>query len=170
MNIVTMSTPLGPVFLVSNGKALCGVHFCDHEELSLADTADGIGYVFQTDQILHEAIRQLEEYFSGSRQQFDLPLVYQSTAFREKSWEALRRIPYGETVSYGDQARSLNRPKAARAVGQANHHNPLSIVIPCHRVVASSGHLTGYAVGTERKAWLLRHEQEHKSFASTQSL
>ena len=109
--------------------------------------------------MLTEAVRQLEAYFDGTLTAFDLPLLTRGTAFQERCWAALREIPYGRTVSYGEQARRIGSPKASRAVGGANHHNPICIIIPCHRVVGSGGALTGYGGGLDMKAWLLQHEQ-----------
>lgn len=109
--------------------------------------------------LLCEAVRQLHAYFDGSLTSFDLPLQTHGTAFQEQCWAALREIPYGATVTYGEQARRIGNPKASRAVGGANHHNPISIIIPCHRVVGASGALTGYGGGLDMKAWLLEHER-----------
>ena len=109
--------------------------------------------------LLEEAVRQLIAYFDGSLTDFDLPLKVSGTAFQEQCWAALQEIPYGTTVSYGEQARRIGKPKASRAVGGANHHNPIMIVIPCHRVVGASGSLTGYGGGLDMKAWLLQHER-----------
>lgn len=101
---------------------------------------------------------QLNEYFSGSRQQFDLPLAPQGTAFQQAVWQALLTIPFGEHCSYKTIAEHINNPKAVRAVGLANSRNPIALIIPCHRVIGASGKLVGYAGGIERKAWLLAHE------------
>jgi methylated-DNA-[protein]-cysteine S-methyltransferase len=101
----------------------------------------------------------LEEYFAGTRQDFDLELDPAGTDFQLRVWRVLRGIPYGQTRSYGQQAAELGEPGAARAVGAANGRNPLSIVVPCHRVVAASGALTGFAGGITTKAWLLDHER-----------
>ena len=109
--------------------------------------------------LLTEAVRQLTEYFAGTLTEFDLPLKASGTAFQERCWAALRDIPYGATVSYGEQARRIGNAKASRAVGGANHHNPICIIIPCHRVVGASGSLTGYGGGLDMKAWLLEHER-----------
>ena len=109
--------------------------------------------------LLTEAVRQLRAYFDGTLTAFDLPLKTQGTAFQERCWAALRDIPYGATVTYGEQARRIGSPKASRAVGGANHHNPISIVIPCHRVVGANGSLTGYGGGLDMKEWLLNHEK-----------
>lgn len=107
--------------------------------------------------------RQLEEYFAGVRQCFSLPLAPKGTTFQQKVWAALREIPYGETRSYGEIARAIGSPKAARAVGMANHCNPLAILIPCHRVIGANGFLTGYAPGLEKKEWLLERERLFKT-------
>jgi len=101
---------------------------------------------------------QLGEYFAGRRRTFDIPLVLQGTDFQKRVWQQLLAIPFGQMVSYLDIARALGNPKAVRAVGAANGHNPVSIVVPCHRVVGSDGSLVGYGGGLERKEWLLRHE------------
>lgn len=102
--------------------------------------------------------QQMLEYFDGNRQTFDLPLGAQGTDFQQQVWQALCGIDFGHTCSYSDIANKINNPKAVRAVGAANGRNPLTIVVPCHRVVGMNGSLTGYASGVERKAWLLNHE------------
>jgi methylated-DNA-[protein]-cysteine S-methyltransferase len=102
--------------------------------------------------------RQLEEYFAGSRQEFDLPLSPRGTPFERSVWEELRRIPFGETRSYADVARALGKPAATRAVGRANGANPIPIVVPCHRVIGSNGSLTGFGGGLDAKARLLEIE------------
>ena len=104
------------------------------------------------------ATAQLQEYFAGERQVFELVLRPQGTDFQRRAWSALMAIPFGETRTYGQQAALLGDPKASRAVGRANSLNPLPIVVPCHRVIGSSGQLTGFAGGLERKRWLLDHE------------
>ena len=106
-----------------------------------------------------QAVEQLDEYFSGNRTQFDLTLNAQGTAFQHQVWQELSKIQYGQTCSYADIARSINNAKAVRAVGAANGRNPLTIVVPCHRVIGSNGTLTGYAWGTSIKAGLLELEQ-----------
>ncbi|MCR5077165.1 MAG: methylated-DNA--[protein]-cysteine S-methyltransferase [Prevotella sp.] len=110
--------------------------------------------------VLDEACRQLEEYFTGVRMTFDLPLCLSGTPFQQQAWQALLSVPYGKTVSYGEEAVRMRMPKAARAVGRANHDNPLMVIIPCHRVVRSDGTLGGYAGGLARKRWLLKREKE----------
>lgn len=105
------------------------------------------------------AERALREYFAGERRDFeDLALAPQGSAFQRRVWRALRDIPFGHTASYGEVARRVGREGGARAVGAANHDNPIGIVVPCHRVIGSDGRLTGYAGGLERKRWLLAHE------------
>lgn len=111
------------------------------------------------DQLIEETGCQLAEYFSGSRRTFDLPLDPVGTEFQQRAWQALREIPYGETVSYGMQARRLGDVGLARAVGAANGRNPISIIVPCHRVIGSSGSLTGFAAGLDTKRFLLDHER-----------
>lgn len=111
---------------------------------------------------LFEIQRQLMEYFSGERKKFDLPLVYKGTPFQQAVWTSLMTIPYGETVSYKDLAASLGREKGFRAIGAANRANPISIIIPCHRVIGADGSLVGYGGELWRKRWLLAHEKKHK--------
>ena len=111
------------------------------------------------DPLLDRTQRQLAEYFAGTRREFDLPLNPHGTPFQRKVWDALRQIPYGETRSYGDIARAVGSPKGFRAVGMANHVNPIPVVIPCHRVVGSKGALTGYAGGLNIKSALLELEK-----------
>lgn len=113
-------------------------------------------------ELLREAYRQLSEYFAGTRRAFTLPLCPHGTAFQQKVWDALQEIPYGETRSYREIAEAVGHPRAYRAVGGANHNNPVMIVVPCHRVIGADGRLTGYASGLEVKQKLLRLEQEHK--------
>ena len=105
-----------------------------------------------------EAVRQLRAYFEGELLEFDLTLLLDGTPFQKEVWKALQQIPYGETVTYGDIAKKIGRPKAARAVGGANGKNYIPIVIPCHRVIGSSGHLTGFGSGIDIKIALLEHE------------
>jgi len=108
---------------------------------------------------LKEGIRQLEEYFKGIRKSFSLKLLMQGTPFQKLVWQGLKKIPFGKTVSYGDLARTVGKPKAYRAVGNANNKNPMAIIIPCHRVIGSDGSLVGYGSGLWRKEWLLKHEK-----------
>lgn len=109
-------------------------------------------------EVLEDAVYQLEEYFSRKRTTFDLLLNPDGTSFQKRVWDALQKIPYGTTVSYLDMAKTLGDPKVIRAAASANGKNPISIIIPCHRVIGSDGSLTGYAGGLHRKKWLLAHE------------
>lgn len=113
----------------------------------------------QHSDLLREACRQLDEYFRGERQQFDLPLGYKGTPFQESVWRELQNIPYGETRSYEDIAVRIGRPRAVRAVGQANNRNPILLMIPCHRVIHKSGDISGFACGIETKKYLLGLER-----------
>ena len=109
--------------------------------------------------VLEQARRELQEYFAGDRREFEVPLDPVGTNFQLAAWLELRRIPFGATISYGEQARRLGDVKKSRAVGAANGRNPLSIIVPCHRVVGSNGQLVGFGGGLDTKAWLLHHEQ-----------
>jgi methylated-DNA-[protein]-cysteine S-methyltransferase len=108
--------------------------------------------------VLQDAVRQMDEYFDGARRAFDLDLFLQGTEFQEQVWHQLLTVPYGCAATYQDIANAIGRPKAVRAVGAAIGRNPISIVVPCHRIIGSNGKLTGYAGGLWRKDWLLRHE------------
>jgi len=114
------------------------------------------------DPVLNEAARQLDEYFAGTRRGFDIPLMPEGTEFQKNVWQALIGIPYGETRTYSDIAETVGSPRAARAVGMANHVNPIPVVIPCHRVVGKSGSLVGYAGGLDMKTKLLEIEKLNK--------
>lgn len=102
---------------------------------------------------------QLHEYFEGKRTEFDLPIKFNGTAFQEEAWRALLPVAFGETATYGEQARRINKAKAVRAVGAANGQNKHTIVVPCHRIIGANGSFTGYGGGIDRKKWLLEHEQ-----------
>ena len=131
--------------------------------LLLPTTPEPAGCTQGETPLLREAARQLEEYFAGRRRVFDLPLSPRGTAFQRRVWEALQAIPYGETCTYKDLAIAVGSPKGFRAVGMANHCNPIAIFIPCHRVVGTNGSLTGYAGGLDMKAALLRLERDSLS-------
>lgn len=111
--------------------------------------------------LLKEVQKQLEEYFTGKRRTFDLPLNPKGTKFMKEVWTALQEIAYGETKTYGEIAEKVGNPKAARAVGMANHKNPIPIIIPCHRVIGSNGKLVGYALGMDKKQYLLEWEKQN---------
>ncbi|MDD3244123.1 MAG: methylated-DNA--[protein]-cysteine S-methyltransferase [Eubacteriales bacterium] len=146
----TMASPIGRLTLFANETALT--------DLLFAQAAPQEPYL-ESSALLAQAALQLDEYFSGKRKGFDLPLMPQGTPFQKEVWRVLTTIPWGETRTYGEVAAALGRPGAARAVGGANHRNPLPIFIPCHRVVGTNGSLTGFGGGLEIKQWLLEHEQ-----------
>ena len=154
----TMDSPVGELRLIAGENGLRAILWGAEDAERIASIDDEL--VEGTTPVLDEAISQLEEYFAGTRREFDLPLDPAGTAFQQSAWMVLRTIPYGQTISYGQQAEQLGDPNKARAVGAANGKNPLSIVVPCHRVVGSNGHLTGFAAGIDVKSWLLDHERQ----------
>ena len=150
-------TPLGAITLVAAGHALTGVYFPGHWYKPQAQTF-GPQVAAASDSVLAMAERQLQEYLAGERVAFDLPTTTQGNAFQERVWAALREIPFGKTITYGELARALGGGALPHDVGQAVGRNPLSIIVPCHRVVGKDGKLTGYAGGLERKRALLELE------------
>lgn len=149
-----MNSPLGKITLQASDLGLTGAWF----EVNTTQP-DELGMRDDDDAVLDAARIQLEEYFLGIRNQFDLPLAAVGTPFQMQIWQALTTIPFGETWSYQDLANAIDNPKAVRAVGLANGKNPISVIVPCHRVIGKNGKLTGYAGGVERKAALLKLEQ-----------
>lgn len=153
------TSPIGDLLLAGSDEQLQFIGFPEgkarmrHQDVWLPD-----------DMAFGEVKRQLRAYFAGELVEFDLALSPQGTAFQQQVWDALRTIPYGQTRSYGEVASQIGRPLASRAVGAANGRNPLPIVIPCHRVIGSTGTLTGFGGGLEAKAALLRLEQQHAPF------
>ena len=166
----TMPSPIGTLTIVANDRAVVAIDW-DGESGHEAMLGDGeIVDVAATGHApLALAVDQLGEYFAGERTEFDLPLAAPGTPFQHEAWDALVRIPFGETVSYGEQATMLGDKNKARAVGAANGKNPIPIVVPCHRVVGSNGHLTGFAGGLDAKAWLLDHEFKVRAEAGADS-
>jgi methylated-DNA-[protein]-cysteine S-methyltransferase len=151
-----IESPLGELLVASDGEALTSVRFEQHARLApLAASSRREDRAAS----LTEARRQLAAYFAGELRAFALPLAPHGSEFQRKVWAALAEIPFGATATYGELARRLGAPQHARAVGHANGRNPLSILVPCHRVIGASGALTGYAGGVERKRWLLAHER-----------
>jgi methylated-DNA-[protein]-cysteine S-methyltransferase len=154
---VTVESPVGPLTLVGSGGSLTGLYMDAQRHApapaSFGAPGDPASPPFAA------AARQLADYFAGRLTVFDLPLALVGTPFQREVWAALRTIPYGATVTYGDLAAELGRPSASRAVGLANGRNPASIVVPCHRVVGSDGSLTGYGGGLDRKRYLLDLER-----------
>ena len=151
-------SPVGRLTLVGENEQLVGIYF-ENAPLAAAPPDDWT----RDDRRLASAVKQLDEYFAGSRTRFELPLAPRGTTFQQAVWAQLLRIPFGETWSYGQLAVAVGKPSASRAVGAANGRNPLSIVVPCHRVIGADGSLTGYAGGLPRKRWLLEHEAKHTS-------
>jgi methylated-DNA-[protein]-cysteine S-methyltransferase len=153
-----MPTPLGKLGIFADAKAIYRVEFIDRvKACDLADSKIG-----KENDLTLMAKKQLEQYFCGETTEFNLPLAPQGTPFRQQTWQALQKIPYGEIRYYSQQAELMNNKKAVRAVGAANGANPIAIIIPCHRVIGKNGSLTGYAGGLDRKAWLLNFEQKEQ--------
>lgn len=147
-----LDSPIGDLLLVGDGEALTALYTAEHVRRPVPD-----GH--RDDEAFEAARQQLAEYFRGARESFDLELRPAGTAFQHVVWAELRRIDYGSTASYAQIAQRIARPAAVRAVGAANGRNPISIIVPCHRVVGSDGRLTGYAGGLAAKQWLLEHER-----------
>lgn len=146
-------SPIGELLLFGDGVALQGLYMDCHEVWPQKQPD------WRWDLAPFKAvIAQLDEYFERRRRVFELPLAPQGTAFQQRVWAALLEIPFGVTISYGELATRLGDPKASRAVGLANGRNPISLIVPCHRVIGANGNLTGYGGGLDRKEWLLRHE------------
>lgn len=155
----TLTSPIGPLLLEVQGGAVTRLTMGSPIDPAEVDCGDGTG---EDVEVADRAERQLAEYFSGHRKEFDLPLAAEGTAFQMAVWAVLRTIPCGQTRSYADVAAAVDAGRAstlARAVGQANGANPIGVIVPCHRVVTASGTIGGYAGGLTAKRWLLRHEQ-----------
>lgn len=148
-------TPVGILEIEENGSGITKVHFsCEEERNSLKEKPE-----LKETALIKKAAKQLKEYFAGKRKLFELPLEPEGTEFQKKVWDALLKIPYGETRSYGQIAEQIGNKKASRAVGMANNKNPIAIIVPCHRVVGANGSLTGYAGGLNIKDILLNLEK-----------
>jgi methylated-DNA-[protein]-cysteine S-methyltransferase len=150
-----MKSEIGPLYFVASDSGLRGLYF-DKQESPMPRTLQGPAPAIR---ILARAVRQMEQYLGGRRKAFDLPLEAEGTEFQKKVWKELSKIPYGRTCSYRDIARRIKQEKAVRAVGTANGRNPLCIIVPCHRVIASDGSLGGYTAGLEIKSKLLELEK-----------
>jgi len=153
-----IASPLGELVVLGDGQSITGLYLPGHQgwEGPCADC--------QPADELFSAVRiQLAEYFAGDRQQFDLPLHFSGTDFQQRIWRELLKIPFGSTVSYTELASCAGQPYAARAAGHANGRNPISLIVPCHRVIGASGQLTGYAGGVDKKRWLLDFEASRRS-------
>jgi len=153
LSTLRVRSPVGPLQLYAEDGKLVWLRLPDRRGPVGADAA-----VTAHEDVLVRAAAQLAEYFAGTRRVFELPLAPPGTAFQSQVWRALLKIPFGDTRSYGQLARTIRRPSASRAVGAANGSNPIAIIVPCHRVIGSSGSLTGYGGGLDMKRWLLAHE------------
>jgi O-6-methylguanine DNA methyltransferase len=158
----SLDTPIGMLWMACSERGVCKLIFpCEGAEASLDRWLAGhlpAHKLVATSALLEQTSTELGDYFAGSRHDFTLPLDLRGSAFHQRVWQTLTNIPYGHTVSYGDLARALGAPKAARAVGAACGANPVPIIAPCHRVLGSDGSLHGFGGGLPVKAWLLRHE------------
>jgi methylated-DNA-[protein]-cysteine S-methyltransferase len=150
MKSLTFESPLGPLTITEENGQITSLSF-------------GASRDSEPTPLLLEAKIQLEEYFAGKRREFRLPLAPKGTEFQQRVWKALLAIPYGETRSYGEIARDIGNPRASRAVGMANNRNPIAIIIPCHRVIGSTGRLVGYGGGLDKKEFLLNIERQYSS-------
>jgi methylated-DNA-[protein]-cysteine S-methyltransferase len=155
VNYAYLDTPIGMLLIAGDADAVLQITFPSHGKAARAES----GWEPSQRGPVAEAVRQLREYFAGTRTGFDLPLAPQGTEFQRSVWRQLQEIPYGATISYGELARRVGNPKASRAVGSANGKNPLPIVIPCHRVIAGDGTLGGFGGGLPMKQTLLALEQ-----------
>lgn len=158
MRYDTMDSELGPILFACDDQSLTRVHFTDS---SKPLTMDDTWCRTPKDPLLQETRRQLDEYFSGKRRQFSLPLAMEGTDFQINVWKALTTIPYGTTWSYKELAAAVGNPAACRAVGNANGKNKIVIIVPCHRVIGSDGDLVGFASGLVRKRYLISLEQSY---------
>ena len=149
MKIAFIETPVGILELKGDAEGLASVLFKDPENVMVSE---------KIPKELKETVNQLQEYFEGKRKEFNLILSPEGTDFQKKVWKQLEQIPFGKTTSYQQMANQLGDPKVIRAAASANGKNPISIIIPCHRVIGTDGSLTGYAGGLHRKKWLLEHE------------
>ncbi len=153
-------SPLGELLVVGDGQHLTGLYLPSHKGAEQPDAS------WRRDSALFAPVRsELQEYFAGQRRTFDVPLHPAGTPFQQRVWQELVRIPFGTTISYAELARRIGRPTASRAVGHANGQNPISIIVPCHRVIGANGRLTGYAGGLDKKRWLLDFECQDRSLA-----
>ncbi len=158
-----MNSPIGPITLASTNKGICWLNF-GHSEDNLFSLKIWVRRWINTDKVvqaedeLSDVIQQLNEYFHKERVHFDVNVDLYGTSFQKLVWETLLQIPYGEVRSYKDIAIAINSPKSVRAIGGANHNNPISIIVPCHRVIGSNGNLVGYGGGLEIKQFLLELE------------
>lgn len=159
------ASPVGELALTASGKGLCGVWFENSGFAKRSKRLLAEGELLASDEspFLRKAEQQLKEYFAGKRTAFDVKLDMRGTVFQMQAWRELQKIPYGKTISYGEQAARMGDTKKARAAGMANGRNPISIIVPCHRVIGASGALTGFGGGLSTKQYLLDLESGHCS-------
>ena len=166
INITRILTPLGPMFACAVSNGICLLEFTDRRMLEFE--LKGLTKLLNAKIVYGNTIhfdnlrQQLGEYFDGNRIEFDLPIVAPGSVFQKQVWNQLIKIPYGSTLTYKQQAITLNKPGSIRAVAKANGFNRIAIIIPCHRVIGVNGNLTGYGGGVWRKKWLLEFEAQHK--------
>lgn len=153
-----MNSPVGRLTIIASKDALHAILWETDCASELYKTLMKSLERFSNNKIIVETKKQLHEYFEGRRKKFELPLAPNGTEFQVQAWKQLQKIPYGQTISYGEQAEKMGDKKKARAVGMANGRNPISIVVPCHRVIGSNGKLVGFGGGLSCKQWLLDHE------------
>lgn len=158
----TMKSPVGELLLISSDKGLCALLWEEDSEDKFVEELLALKKNTR-DPVLMATKEQLREYFKGERKKFDLKLDVYGTEFQKQVWQQLRKIGYGKTLSYSEQAEKMGDIKKVRAVAGANGRNPLSIVVPCHRVIGKNGSLTGFAGGVNKKLWLLEHEKSYLS-------
>ncbi|WP_350287226.1 methylated-DNA--[protein]-cysteine S-methyltransferase [uncultured Croceitalea sp.] len=160
-----LTTPLGPMFICATDNGVCLLEFVDRRmletEFKTLQSYLGANIIAGENEHIKRAKKEITEYFDGERKNFSVALETPGTAFQNLIWESLKKIDYGKTLTYEQQAETINNPKAVRAVAAANGHNRVSILIPCHRVIGKNGKMTGYGGGIERKRWLLQHEKKN---------
>ncbi len=157
-NELVVTSPVGKLRLAASSRGLLSIDVGKSSTTHSSTPKDP-----SAQRVLATTSKQLSEYFSGKRTTFSVPLDLRGTEFQIESWKALGRIPYGQTISYGEQAQSIGNPKACRAVGSANGKNPIPIIVPCHRVVSADGSLGGYALGLKMKKQLLQLEESRRA-------
>lgn len=166
LSSIIITSPLGDIYAIASDEYLLMTEFADNAELSekirKIEKRYNTNIKSQGNLILSQVALELREYFTGTRRNFMIPLDPRGTEFQMKAWKSLEKIPYGETRNYLEEATIIGNSKALRAIGGANHHNPIVIIIPCHRVIWKSGKLVGYGGWLTRKIWLLKHEQKYK--------
>lgn len=149
-----IETPLGELLINGDNDVVTGLYFPQHSPAPASNNTQ------LNEEAFTKAADQILDWFAGKRKEFDIPIELRGSEFQRSVWDALRTIPFGQTVSYAQIAQAIERPGAARACGHAIGRNPVSIIVPCHRVIGANGKLTGYAGGMDRKRWMLEHEQQ----------